>query len=173
MNALDHIDKKDLKELLSKGWITHDAMWLFNAVKECGVEMGNRLNLAAIQMMAPFEIKRIKKMLEMGDRLERFDELIVFVRAAYDLLIPNFMKVSFSVPEFNVIAWDWEEGGCFAYKGIMNIGIIEGYRCGPMHRINCWYDSLGVKYRIDPEVEGCLMHLQGSCRGTYRFFFDK
>ena len=99
--------------------------------------------------------------------------IVEFIRGAHDLIIPDFMKTSLTVPELNVIAWEWEKEGCFAYKGIKEIGIIEGYRCGVMHRINCWYDSLGLKYQVDPKIEGCLMHSQGSCHGTYRFFFDK
>ena len=173
MNALDRIDKKNLKEFLSKGWITHDAMWYYSAVRECGIEVGNKLNLTAIQMMAPFEVKRVKKILGASDKFESFDELVEFIRGAHDLIIPDFMKTSLTVPELNVIAWEWEKEGCFAYKGIKEIGIIEGYRCGVMHRINCWYDSLGLKYQVDPKIEGCLMHSQGSCHGTYRFFFDK
>lgn len=173
MNALDRIEKKELKEFLSKGWITHDAMWYYNAVKECGVDVGNRLNLAAIQMMAAFEVKRMKKILGINGAFERFDELADFIRSAYDLIIPDFMKATFTVPGMNVITWEWEKEGCFAYKGVKGIGIIESYQCGVMHRIHCWFDSLGIPYEADPKVEGCLMHTRGNCSGTYRFFFDK
>jgi hypothetical protein len=173
MNALEQIGKKDLKELLSKGWITHDAMWFYNAVKECGIETGNRLNLEAIRMMAPFEMKRVKKVMDVRGGIERFEDLVEFMRGAYDLIIPDFMQYSFTVPERNLIEWEWDKDGCFAYKGVRDAGFIEGYRCGVMHRVNCWYDALGVKYVLEPEIAGCLMHSRGFCRGTYRFFFDR
>jgi len=173
MNALELIDKKDLKEFLSKGWITHDAMWYYNAVNECGIEMGNKLNLSAIQMMAALEVKRLKKILGTRDKFERFDELAEFINGAYDLIITDFMKASFTFPEMNVFECKWVKDGCFAYQGVKNMGFIEGYQCGVMHRINCWFDSLDIKYVMEPKIEGCLMQSQGSCHITYRFFFDK
>ncbi|MBN1533754.1 MAG: hypothetical protein JXA20_13880 [Spirochaetes bacterium] len=173
MNALDRIGTRELKEFLSKGWITHDAMWFYNAVRECGIETANRMNLGAIRMMAPLEMKRTKKILNVHGDIERFDDLMEFMRGAYDLVIPEFMRYSFTIPERNRVEWEWEKEGCFAYRGVRDAGFIEGYRCGVMHRINCWYDALGVQFELTPPIEGCLMHTQGSCRGTYRFFFDR
>ena len=164
MNALDQINKKELKEFLSKGWITHDAMWFYNAVKECGIETGNRLNLAAIQMMSVFEVKRVKEILGMKEKPESFDELAHFIRNAYDLIIPDFMKTSLSFPEKNIIVFEWEKDGCFAYKGVCKSGYIDNYQCGVMHRVNSWYKTLGIEYVMNPEIDGCLMHKQGNCR---------
>ncbi len=172
MSVLDNVSKKELKEFLSKGWITHDAMWYYNVVKEYGIEAGNRLNLASIQLMSAIEVSRIKKILMTKDTLESFDELADFMNDAFNLLIPDFMKATLSFPEKNVIVFEWEKNGCFAYKGVKNAGFIDRYQCGVMHRVNCWYESLGIKYEMVPKIEGCLMHRHGNCSVKYKFFFE-
>jgi hypothetical protein len=51
-------------------------------------------------------------------------------------------------------------------------GIIDNYRCGVMYRIQCWLEALGINYRIDPEIDRCLMHESGTCSGEIRIIFD-
>ena len=41
MSALDRIDKKEIRDLLGKGWLTHDGMWFYHAYKELGIEKAN------------------------------------------------------------------------------------------------------------------------------------
>ena len=55
------LSKNELKEILNKNWMTHDAMWFYNCLKECGIEKTNKINKAAIRDMAAIEIKRIQK----------------------------------------------------------------------------------------------------------------
>jgi len=57
------IETKQLKELLNKGWMTHDAMWFYNSYQEVGIEATNRINRAAVKAMAAIEIKRIAQAL--------------------------------------------------------------------------------------------------------------
>jgi len=41
MSALDRIEKKEIRDLLGKGWLTHDGMWFYHAYKELGIEKAN------------------------------------------------------------------------------------------------------------------------------------
>ena len=50
------------------------------------------------------------------------------------------------------------------------IGAIDGYRCGVMYRIECWLEALGIRYSMDPRIDGCLMHEKGACEGEIRVF---
>lgn len=61
MNLIDKIDKRDLRELITKGWMTHDAMWFYHTLQEFGIEKTNKINLAAVQSMSMIEAKRLKK----------------------------------------------------------------------------------------------------------------
>ncbi len=53
--------EEQLKELLIKNWMTHDAMWFYHSVQEFGMEKTNVVNKAAVRSMAGVEIKRLKK----------------------------------------------------------------------------------------------------------------
>jgi hypothetical protein len=46
------LETGQLKELLNKGWMTHDAMWFYNCLQEVGIEKTNKINRAAVKMMA-------------------------------------------------------------------------------------------------------------------------
>jgi len=174
MDLLDKIDKKDIRDLLGKGWLTHDGMWFYHACRELGIEKANVLNRAAIKSLAPIEVERVKRIMGMGkEGLGSFDELMTFMLAALELTLPGsvFEKMRFEPLSKNRIHWDWEEGQCFAYKGINQIGAIDGYHCGVMYRIECWLEALGVHHSIHPEIKGCLMHEKGQCRGELRVSF--
>ena len=175
MNVLDGIEKRDIRNLLGKGWLTHDGMWFLQVYQKLGIDEANELNKAAIKSMAPIEIGRAKRLLGVGNkRFETIDELMGFMLAALELTLPDSVSDKFHLElrSRDLIHWNWEEGQCFAYKGMKQIGSINGYNCGVMYRIECWLEALGVKYSIQPRIEKCLMHDQGFCQGEFRVFIE-
>jgi len=164
------LEKNELKELLNKGWMTHDAMWFYNCLQECGIEKTNKINKAAVRAMSAIEIKRIQKALG-ADKFDTFDEFKRFFDLAMEIATGKFMKYTYSMLEKNLIRGVWES--CFAYEGIKALGVIDRYECGIMLRIDTWLDTLGIKYEVDPKVTGCMMHTDGKCFRDYRFFFEK
>jgi len=172
MDAFSEISKRDLRELLVKGWMTHDAMWLQQSIQECGAGKASMMNTAAVEAMALIEIQRIKKALGVeSSGVETFDDLIFLVEGAFSLIKADFMKFTLSFPEKNVFQWEWEEGRCFAHEGVQRLGIAGHYQCGIMVRVEAWLKGLGVEYRIEPEIQGCLMHNTGTCAGRLLFNF--
>ena len=175
MRVLDRIEKTDVRDLLGKGWLTHDGMWFYHSFREFGIERANALNIAAIKSMAPIEMERMKRVLGIDkERFDTFDELIDFMLSALELTMPDsvFKKIHFNSPARDIIHWDWEKWQCFAYKGMKQIGTIDRYRCGVMYRIECWLKALGIKYTMQPRIEGCLMHEKGICEGKIRVFLN-
>ena len=173
MGVLDRIEKIDVRDLLGKGWLTHDGMWFYHTFQEFGIERANALNKAAIKSLAPIEMERAKRVLGIDkERFDTFDELMDFMLSALELTMPDsvFKKIHFRSPSRDLIHWDWENGQCFAYKGMKQIGTIDRYRCGVMYRINCWLEALGITYTMHPRIEGCLMHEKGICEGEIRVF---
>ena len=164
------LGKDELKELLNKGWMTHDAMWFYNCLEECGIEKTNKINKAAIRGMAAIEIKRYQKALGAG-KPDSFDELKRFFGLVMEIVSGKFMKYNFSFPEKNLIRGEWES--CFAYEGMKGLGVADRYECGIMLRIETWFDTLGIQYEVEPKVTGCMMHTDGQCFRNYRFFFEK
>jgi hypothetical protein len=176
MNALENIEKKDLRDLLGKGWLTHDGMWFYHTCQAAGIEQANTLNKAAIRSIAPIEINRVRKILGVeNDRIESFETLRDFMCSAFEIILPAsvYDKFRFGDSPNKTLHWDWEKGQCFAFKGMTQMGVIDQYRCGVMYRVECWLQALGINYRIDPRIDGCIMHSTGTCSGEIRVFFEK
>jgi len=173
MDAFSKISKKDLRELLVKGWTTHDAIWLQQSIQACGAEKASAMNAAAVEAMALIEIQRIKKALGVqSNKVATFDDLVFLVEGAFSLIKADFMKFTLSIPEKNVFQWEWAEGRCFAYEGVKRMGIAGQYQCGIMVRVEAWLKGLGVSYRLEPEIQGCLMHHTGTCAGRLLFDYE-
>ncbi len=171
MGALDKIEKKELKELLSKGWITHDAMWFYHSFNEFGIEKANKINIAAIESMAGIEIQRIKKALgfKEDEKIDSFEKFVGIITDAFDLVKADFMKFKFMIPSKNTIRWEWDKDACFAYQGVKGIGGINQYQCGIIRRIEGWISGLGIEFTMNPEINHCLMHRYGNCSGEFNF----
>jgi len=171
MSTLNKLDKKGLKDLLSKCWLSHDGIWFYHCIQEFGVKKANMMNKTAIKSLAPLEIKRIMKALGV-EKVETFEQMreLIF-EDALALVTSESVRngFNFTCPEKNIIQWEVKEQNCFAYIGTKNVGISDKYECGVIYRIGCWLDSLGIEYRVTPQIEGCLMHTNGKCSGDFKF----
>jgi len=166
---VETLSKNQLKEILIKNWMTHDAMWFYHCLTDCGIEKTNEINRAAARAMGIIEIRRIQKLLGM-QKMATLEDVKSLLEAAWDVVKADFMKASFGLPSRNVLRGDFER--CFAYEGITRIGVIEQYQCGIFERIYGWFDGIGVKYSVSPQVEGCMMHAEGRCFREINFIFD-
>ena len=157
----------ELRELLIKNWMTHDAMWFVNCLKEFGIEVTNKINKAAIRDMSAIEIKRIQKATGIV-RIDTFDDLQRLFAMTMQILAGDFMKCRYCVPTKNALRVEWKR--CFAYEGMIALGMSDRYECGIMLRIDSWFNALGVQFEVEPKVTGCMMHTEGKCFRDYRFF---
>lgn len=176
MSVLERVEKSELRDMLGKGWLTHDGMWFYHTYQAAGVDQANTLNKAAIRSMAPIEIGRVKKILRAREGgFESFESLTEFLLNAFELILPEsvFKDFRFGPSTSDLLHWEWEEGACFAFKGMTQLGIIDDYRCGIIYRIECWLDALGIEFSIDPRIDRCIMHTAGSCSGDIRVFFGE
>ncbi len=164
------LSKDEIKELVSKNWMTHDAMWFYHCLQEFGIEKTNQLNKAAIRDMSAIEIKRIHKAMGAAP-ISTFDEFKHFFDVAMEISTGKFMKFKYSTPAHNLMHGEWES--CFAYEGMKALGVADRYECGVMLRINTWLDTMGIRYEVEPTVTGCMMHTEGRCFRDYRYVFDK
>ena len=167
MKSTKDLTRKEITDLLHKGWMNHDGMWFYHCLKEFGIEKANMLNKAAIQSLAPLEMKRLKKLLGI-EKIETFEEFKAFLTGGFELLIADFINARMTFPEKNVFHWEFLSQQCFAYKGMQNIGVIDDYECGVVYRVECWIASLEIQYTIDQPVEKCMMHAKGICAGKFR-----
>lgn len=172
MQTQEQLSNEKILEIVSKGWMTHDAMWFFNCLRELGIEQTNRLNKASISMLAVIEIKRMLKAFNMQDvAFDSFEKVWTFFDGVRGIAIPDWMDYSFEAVGNDSIRWRWNK--CFAYQGVVRIGAIDDYQCGVMYRIECWLKELRLNYEMIPKIEGCLMHQTGECTGLMSFHFPK
>jgi len=171
MGAIDELNKKELRELLCKNWMTHDAMWLLHCVDAFGMEKANQINKNAVLSMAMIEIKRIRNALGYPkEEILRFDDLKSLIFRAMEIAKADFMTFTWTSPGKNIIQWKWEEGSCFAYQGVNKLGVLDKYECGILTRIEGWLKGLGVTYNIFPRIDKCLMSDgKGNCEGKFTF----
>jgi hypothetical protein len=164
------VEGRELKEILIKNWMTHDAMWFYQCAQQFGMEKTNVVNKAAVRSMGMVEIKRLKKALG-ADHIHTFDEFSEFFNTVMETVLADFMKSSFYISGHNKIHGEWKQ--CFAYEGLTKYGMIDQYKCGIMDRVEGWFDALGIPYTVTPKVEGCMMHTDGHCYRDYLFQFPK
>ncbi len=165
-------EKNQLIELLNKNWMTHDGMWFYHCVQEFGIEKTNHLNKAAIAALAPIEMKRLKKFMGIEQEpIDTFDAFKRFFEKAKELFIPDFMNAAMSFREKNVVHWEFKSKSCFAYKGMVSAGVIDRYECGVIYRIECWLNSLGINYSVNPKISTCRMLVNGNCSGDFLINF--
>lgn len=169
MDLLKMLDRDDVKELFSKNWLTHDAMWYGSCMQELGPEKANQLNKKAVRLMAAIEMKRVMKLMgkPKGVPIKTFQELSEIIGTAFQLVQTSFMTFDFSFPENNLLHGKFNK--CFAHDGVEKFGMIADYECGIVERVKGWLDSLGVTYNMTPDFTGCLMHQNGRCEVDFHF----
>jgi hypothetical protein len=172
MTFPDHLDRKELVDLLNKCWMTHDGMWFLHSLQHHGINAANKANKAAIASLAAIEIGRMKKALGFEGPIDTAETFKRFFSSASDLLIPDFMNIKWHFPSKDRLTWAFEQGNCFAYKGIRRMGVIDKYECGVLHRVRCWLDVLEIPHEFDPQFDHCLMHTRGECSGTLKLQFQ-
>lgn len=167
MELLEKLDKRQIREFFSKGWMTHDAMWLYHSMQELGPEKANRINMVAVRSMSIVEIKRIMKLMGRNDSpVLTYEELKEIIDTTYRLIQPEFMKLYYMFPEKNLFRGGFRE--CFAYEGVKRAGMLEAYQCGILERVKGWFEGMGVEYEMTPEISGCLMRDRGRCDVRFR-----
>ena len=164
------LDWKDIKEILIKNWMTHDGMWFFHCVARCGIKKTNKINRAAVKSMAKIEINRIKKAFGF-DKIQNFKQFQELVKGIFEIVKADFMDFSYEYPMFNKFKFTMNR--CFAYDGVKRLGYIEEYECGIFERLKGWFDELGINYRINPKVKGCMMNECGICFREFEFNFSE
>ncbi|MBN1374919.1 MAG: hypothetical protein JXA01_02055 [Dehalococcoidia bacterium] len=170
--SFDDIGKEEIRDLLGKGWLTHDGTWFLSVSNKYGIKEANRMNKSAIKTMVPFEVQRLQQIMAFDSyQFTDVEQIVKFMKEALRLILPGSVlsKFHFNTEGKNILHWEWEKNECFAYRGMSRVGVIGRYECGVMYRIECWFESLGLKYKSDIKLDSCQMHSKGCCRGRYLF----
>lgn len=168
MTLMNQLSPNEIRDLMAKSWMTHDAMWFANTLFSEGIDTANRLNRAAIKSMVDVEVRRfLNKMVLSPDRVRTFNGFKSFFTDIQELLIPEFMNVTIGFTAPDTISWQFNEKGCFAYNGVKRLKIEDRYQCGVLYRIQCWLACLDIPFEMTPAPRTCLMNERGHCRGRF------
>lgn len=151
----------ELRGLLIRNWLTHDAMWFATAVDTLGVEQANRLNRTAARSMAVVEAKRLRRLIGM-DEVRTGAEFRRFFDFAIDTVIPDFMDFGVHWTRKDTVL-DLAVTKCFAYDGVKMLGVADAYECGTFERVRGWLEGLRVAFTETPLAVLCTMHHEGTC----------
>jgi hypothetical protein len=165
MRRFDELDKTELRDLLVRNWMTHEAMWFANSLRHFGIEKTNQLNRAATRAMAAIEATRLKKLLGVGT-ITSFDELRTFTEQAFEILRGPFMQFELTFPRQNVMVWTVQH--CLAHESMTKLGVAERYQCAIYHRFDAWLEVLKLSYTAAPALNGCQMQSKGHCTREYQ-----
>ncbi len=161
---------EEIKELLNKCWMTHDGMWFYHCLNELGIETTNRLNKAASRSLAAVEIKRVMQVCGLSG-VSSFAEFKTLFEGAVHLLTADFMDFDYEFREPDLLQCRMGKR-CFALAGMRRLGVEREYECGIFHRVEGWFEALGLKFSVSPEVLKCMMLDEGRCFRDYRFDFS-
>jgi len=113
------LNKSQVRDLLLKNWMTHDALWYAEVALKLGMEEASPMNLRVCRKLGQIEYKRLLKMVNTSppDDMEQFRTLCKIGRQVF---VPDFMSLEIAYPDSNLLRIHVLE--CFAHRGMEKAG---------------------------------------------------
>jgi len=149
------------KDLLIKGWMSHDARWFMAITQHFGIDAANRLNQMVCREIGRVEMKRFMKTLTLSQPKD-LEEYLTFNKAAFALYGSGLAE--YEIKTLDNQMYEMHLKRCFAYENIVRAGIKDQYECGILARIQGWIDAYGLEHELTPPLGKCMMVLGKECR---------
>ena len=148
------------KELLIKGWMSHDARWFMAVAERLGIEEANRLNQRVCRELGQVEMKRFMKALGLS-LPKNIHEHIGINDAAISLYGPDLIEYEIKVLDHQ--SYEMRIKRCFAHENVVQAGIKDQYQCGILARVQGWIDTHELQHELTPSLGKCMMVLGKEC----------
>ena len=167
--AVCTINQDQLRNILIKNWMTHDALWYGEVAAKFGMAEASPMNLRVCRKLGQIEFGRLMKMVEAPSpkNIEEYQELFELGKQVF---FPDFVSAQISYPGNDLQIFNFLD--CFAHKGMKKLGLLPDYECGIFERIEGWFDAMGLKYTRTPDLSRCLKLTGKECKITVQFHFD-
>jgi hypothetical protein len=149
------------KDLLIKGWMSHDARWFMAVAEHFGMDAANRLNQSVCREIGRVEMKRLIKSLALLPPKD-IREYLNLKKAAISLYGPNLIEYEIKILDDQ--SYEMRMKRCFAYENIVRAGIEDRCECGIFARLQGWIDAQGLNHELTPSLGKCMMVLGKECR---------
>jgi len=156
------------KDLLIKGWMSHDARWFMAVAEHFGMDSANRLNQLVCRELGRVEMKRYMKTLALSPP-EDLEEYLTLKREVFALYGSGLAE--YDIKTIDHRSYEIHLKRCFAYENIVRAGIKDQYECGILARIQGWIDAQGLEHELIPPLSKCMMVLGKECVYTIRLRF--
>ncbi len=156
------------KDLLVKGWMSHDARWFMAVAKDFGIDAANRLNQSVCRELGQVEMKRYMKTLALSQPKD-LEEYLTLNKAAFALY--GYGLAEYDIKTLDHRSYEIRLEKCFAYENIVRAGIKDQYECGILARIQGWIDAQGLEHELAPPLSKCMMVSGKECRYTITIRF--
>ena len=67
----------------------------------------------------------------------------------------------------------FKRSNCVEGLNYLKKAVIDQYECGIYDRIEGWFEGLGIKFKVSPRIDGCLMHQGKKCVRNFTFIFPQ
>lgn len=166
MSPFIAMNPDDLKRLLHKNWMTHDALWVQEVASNFGMAEASPMNLRVCRTLGRIEFKRLMQVVGESAPKDMAQYHRLF-EMGKEVFVPDFMKfeITYEEPDRQV----FQILKCFAYSGMVKAGLISDYECGIFERIKGWLDTMGLDYSIHPSLNRCPKLNGNECLVTITF----
>jgi len=156
------------KDLLVKGWMSHDARWFMAVAENFGIDAANRLNQFVCRGIGRVEMKRFMKSLSLSPPKD-MEEYLNLKKAALSLYGSDLAEYEIKI--LNHQSYQMHLKRCFAYENIVRAGIKDEYECGIFARLQGWIDAQGLGHELTPPLGKCMKVLGEECCYTVTLQF--
>jgi hypothetical protein len=165
LNSLSFDTQKDL---LIKGWMSHDARWFMAVAKNFGIDAANRLNQSVCRELGRVEMKRYMKTLALSPA-KNLEEYLTLMKAA--LFLYGSGLAEYEIKTINDQSYETHMKRCFAFENIVRAGIEDRCECGIFARLEGWIDAQELKHELKPPLGKCMMVMGKECKYTITLHF--
>jgi hypothetical protein len=157
------------KDLLVKGWMSHDARWFMAVTEHFGIEEANRLNQSVCRELGQVEMKRFMKALNLP-LPKNIEQHLSINQEAISLYGPDLIEYEIKVLDRQ--SYEMHIRRCFAHENVVRAGIKDHYECGILARVQGWIDAQGLEHELTPPLGKCMKVQGKECCYTLRLRFD-
>jgi hypothetical protein len=157
------------KDLLIKGWMSHDARWFMAVAQRFGIEEADQLNRKVCRDLGQVEMKRFMKALSLT-LPKNLDEHMTMNKEAISLYGPDL--IDYEIKVLDRQSYEMHIRRCFAHENVVKAGIKGQYVCGILARVQGWIDAQGLGHELIPPLGKCMKVQGKECRYILRLRFD-
>jgi hypothetical protein len=157
---LNRLSSELQKDLLIKGWMSHDARWYMAVAEHFGIEAANRMNQMVARDLGRVEMKRFMKALNLSPS-RHIEEYLNLKKAALSMFGHDLVDYEIKILDHQ--SYEMHLKRCFAHENIVKAGIKDEYECGIFSRLQGWIDAQGLEHEVTPALGKFMKVLGKEC----------